>query len=320
MIRRRLLLFALMGTLNAWGSVDPQRQLDLLVVIGAPGSEEFGIAFKQAADRWMEGAKHSGKIAKLIEPSSTNQLEKIEGMLAGLRESERELWVVLIGHGTFDGKEAKFNLVGPDLSVERTAQILGGIKRPVVLVNCSSSSGPFINGISASNRIVITATKSGYEENYSRFGIFLSESVASRDADIDKDGQVSLLEAFLTASRKVEEFYKSEKRLATEHALLDDNGDKKGTAATFYKGVRPNKKAEGDEVLDGFRAHQIYFVPTGEEARLTPEIRNRRDALERKLEGLRKQKENLSEEDYLRLIEPVLLELGKLYQEADRQQ
>jgi hypothetical protein len=309
-----------MGALNAWGSVEPQRQLDLLVVIGAPGNEEFGIAFQQAADKWMEGAKRSGKIARLIGPSNTNQLEEVEGMLGGLRESERELWIVLIGHGTFDGKEAKFNLAGPDLSVERTAQILGSIKRPLVLINCSSSSAPFINGISAPNRIVITATKSGYEENYSRFGIYLSEAIDGRDADIDKDGQVSLLEAFLTASRKVEEFNKSEKRLATEHAFLDDNGDKKGTAASFYKGVRPSKKAEGDEVIDGFRAHQIYFVPTGEEARLSPEMRNRRDALERKLEELRKQKQSLKEDEYLHLIEPVLLELGKLYQEADRQQ
>ena len=136
---------------------------------------------------------------------------------------------MVIGHGTFDGKEAKFNLRGPDLSAADLAEWLKPFRRPVAVINCASASSPFINKLSATNRVIIAATRSGYEQNYARFGEYISSAVADPQADLDKDGQTSLLEAFLMASRRVAEFYNTEGRLATEHALLDDNGDGLGT-------------------------------------------------------------------------------------------
>src|SRR5206468_3358863 len=126
-----------------------------------------------------------------------------------------------------------------DLSAKQMAELLAPLPRPIILIDNSSSSAPFINELSRPNRIIITATKSGWEQNYTRFGKYFAKSVADPSADLDKDGQVSVLEAFLSASRQVEDFYKSERRLATEHALLDDNGDGKGTPASFFHGVRP---------------------------------------------------------------------------------
>src|SRR6185295_20405739 len=111
---------------------------------------------------------------------------------------------------------------------------------------------------------------------------------------------------FLGASRQVEEFYKSERRLSTEHALLDDNGDGKGTPATFYRGVRPAKKPDEAANVDGFRAHQIHFIPNEAEARLTPALRKKRNDIELQLEQLRSQKAQLSEDAYLEKIEPLL--------------
>jgi hypothetical protein len=226
------------------------------------------------------------------------------------------LWLILIGHGTFDGREAKFNLAGPDISAKELSARLQAIKRETIVINTSSSSAPFMNELASPSRIVVTATKSGYEENYTRFGKFFAKTIVDREADLDQDGQVSLLEAFLMASRQVEDFYKSEKRLATERALLDDNGDGKGTPFTFYRGVRPAKQPEENAKVDGLRAHQLHFLPSEEEARLSPELRRRRNELEDQLEQLRARKEKLPEVVYLSELEAIILQLSRLYHNA----
>ena len=172
---------------------------------------------------------------------------------------------MLIGHGTFDGREAKFNLRGPDMTDLELSEWLAPYKRPVVVINCASASGPFINRLSGSNRVVITATKSGYETNFARFGQYLAEAIADPHADLDKDGQVSLLEAFLTASSRVDEYYRTHSQLATEHALLDDNGDRLGTPPNWFRGVRATQRAKDGAALDGIRAHQLHLIPSDRE-------------------------------------------------------
>ena len=112
------------------------------------------------------------------------------------------------------------------------------------MINCASSSAPFINRLSAPDRVVVTATKSGYELNYARFGDYLSAPSPTPAADLDKDEQTSLLEAFLLASGRVAEFYEQEARLATETALIDDNGDGQGTPAAWFRGVRAVRRAK----------------------------------------------------------------------------
>src|SRR5262249_53253088 len=154
------------------------------------------------------------------------------------------LWIVLIGHGTFDGREAKFNLRGPDLTEVELAEWLAPLKRPAAVINCASASGPFLNRLSGPNRVVVTATRSGHEQNLARFGQSLAESIADPRADLDKDGQISLLEAYLTASSRVAEYYKTHAQLATEHPLLDDNGDKLGTPPDWFHGIRATKRAK----------------------------------------------------------------------------
>ncbi len=118
------------------------------------------------------------------------------------------------------------------------------MKRPLAVINCSSASAPFLNRLAGENRVVITATKSGDEQNFAHFGQYLAAAIADGDADVDKDGQVSLLEAYLTACRNLDEFYKQEARLPGEHALLDDNGDGLGTPAAWFRGVRATQRAK----------------------------------------------------------------------------
>ena len=178
---------------------------------------------------------------------------------------------------------------------------------------CASASAPFINRLAGENRVVITATKSGDEQNFARFGQYISAAIADPAADLDKDGQVSLLEAYLTACRQVEEFYEQEARLATEHALLDDNGDGLGTPAAWFRGLRATQRAKDGAALDGTRAHQFHLVASDRERKLPPEVRKRRDELELKIAALRDEKQKLDEEEYYERLEKLMVELAQVY-------
>jgi hypothetical protein len=234
---------------------------------------------------------------------------------AKVNAAAEPLWVVLIGHGTYDGREAKFNLRGPDLTDLELSQWLAPYKRPVVIINCASASGPFINRLSGSTRVVVTATKSGFEMNFARFGEYLAETIADPHADLDKDGQVSLLEAFLTAGSRVDEYYRTHSQLATEHALLDDNGDKLGTPPNWFHGVRATQRAKDGAALDGTRAHQLHLIPSDNERGIPVELRRKRDQLELSIAALRDQKQKLGEEEYYGRLDKLMVELARLYRE-----
>ncbi|MDY3560764.1 hypothetical protein R5W23_002010 [Gemmata sp. JC673] len=292
----------------------------VLVVVGAAGTPEYGAAFQKWADRWQTAAQKGSSEFVCIgqEPEGKeSDRDKLQALLARLpRASAAPLWVVLIGHGTDDGREARFNLRGPDVTARELADWLGPVKRPVAVVNCTSASGSFVTHLSGPDRVVVTATRSGSESNYARFGEHIANAIGDPTADLDKDGQVSLLEAFLTASDRVREFYRSEGRLATEHALLDDNGDKLGSAADWFQGVRAVKRAKDGAPVDGTRAHQWHLIPSARERALPAEVRKRRDELELALAGLRDQKSRIGEDEYYARVEKLMVELARLYATA----
>jgi hypothetical protein len=290
------------------------------VVVGAEGSEEYGKQFQAWASRWREAAKHGHADCVLIgleKEEKTPDHDRLKQELSKLTASSSEpVWLVLIGHGTFDGKLARFNLRGPDVSLPELSEWLKPVQRPLAIVNCASASGPFLNELSGPDRVVVTATKSGHEYNFARFGDYFSAAVADPKADLDKDDQTSLLEAFLMASAGVKEFYNGEGRLMTEHAILDDNSDRLGTPPDWFQGIRAVKSAKNGAV-DGLRANQLHLVRSSSEQQLSAEIRMQRDRLEQELAQLRLKKSQHSEEEYLKLIEPVLVELAELYERAD---
>ena len=218
----------------------------------------------------------------------------------------------MIGHGTFDRKTARFNLRGPDVSADDFAEWLEPMKRPVAVIDCSASSAPFLTKLSAERRVIITATKSGGEENFARFGEFLSQSIADANADLDKDDQTSLWEAYLAASRRTAEFYQSDGRLLTEHALLDDNGDGQGTRADIFLGLNLKAGVTVESPLDGAVAHQWHLVPGDRDAKLPPELHRRRDELELQIVALRNRKAKLAEDEYYEQLETLLVELARL--------
>lgn len=299
---------------------------EVIVVVGAPGEPEYESEFEKWAGRWQAVAERaeasftqigtSGESGHANQPTDRERLTEVLGGFAG--EGSRPLWIVLIGHGTFYRDVAKFNLVGPDISAAELAEQLEPIHRPTVIINTASASGPFINRLSREGRIIVTATKSGAEINYARLGDYFSAAIGSGDADLDHDGEVSVLEALLHASAEVRQFYESEARLSTEHALLDDNGDGLGTPASLFRGLRVEGELQEDAEPDGTLARRITLAPASVALPLSEGERDQRDELERRVESLRSRKDSMEEDEYYTELEPLLLQLGRLYREVEQ--
>jgi hypothetical protein len=292
----------------------------VVVVAGAPGDSEFANVFESEVKIWSDlcaRADAKSIIVGVELANATSDHDRLKAALAAEpKDAIGELWIVLVGHGTFDGKEAKFNLRGADVTASELADWLKPFKRPLALIDTSSASAPFLAKLSGQNRVVVSSTRSGFEQNYARFGKYFAEAIADPASDLDKDGQVSLLEAYLGAARRTAEFYKTEGRLATEHALLDDNGDGLGTPADWFKGSRATKQAREGASLDGPRAQQFVLLRSSAELQLSTAARAQRDELELAVAKLREKKARMAEEVYFRELEALLLKLAELYNGA----
>jgi hypothetical protein len=213
--------------------------------------------------------------------------------------------VVLIGHGSSDNQQAKFNLVGPDLTAKDYADLLRSLPTGrVVFVNCGSASGEFIKPISSQDHIVITATRSSNEQNATVFAEHFVTALTDPAADTDKNGRISMLEVFSYATKLTSDWYKREERLATEHALIDDNGD----------GVGHEQPAEGD----GGLAKVTYLDSkplevAGGDAELR-RLLSERQKLEESIEKLKAKKAEMKEDEYSAELERLLVELAKINQ------
>jgi hypothetical protein len=315
-----LLAMLVSGGSGGGGAADAGRPT-VLVVVGAEGTPEFGRAFEQWADRWAAAAERGGANVVVVgrgEPGGDEaggDKQRLRGVIEReVKSGTQPLWVVLIGHGTHDGKEAKFNLRGPDVSDAELAEWVAPCRRPLAVVNCASASAPFLNRLAGADRVVITATRSGSEVNFARFGDHLSAAIGDAAGDLDKDGQTSLLEAFLAASHGVEEFYKREGRLATEHALLDDNADGRGTPADWFQGTRATRAAKDGAPVDGAAAHRWHLVLSDAEQAMGADARAARDKLEAEVETLRSKKAGMAEADYYARLEELMVRLARVYE------
>jgi hypothetical protein len=313
-----LLLVALTcASLRAAGETSLSNNVTVVLVVGAAGESEFGSNFVEQAELWTKVIRRAGAgmiTIGLKGAADEVDREVLKRTLASERKDGGEaLWLVLIGHGTFDGKEARFNLRGPDLTPTDLVDWFGPFHRPVVIINTAAASAPWLSKLSGTNRVVVTATRSGNEQNFSRFGLSLARAMSEESSDLDKDGQVSILEAFLSASSRVVESYESDGRLITEHALIDDDGNGLGTPSDWFRGVLPIKKPTSKGTTDGARARQLHLVLSNDELALAPEIRAKRDALELEIARLRETKSQRPLEAYYEDLEKILTELSKAY-------
>lgn len=293
---------------------------DLIIVVGAAGEDGYGGKFREWATRWEAAGRRGGWRTHLIgfdDPAADSgaaDRPRLERALAEAAvEKEAELWIVFIGHGTFDKRATKFNLRGPDVSPEDVATWLVAVERPVAMIDCSSASGPFLQKLAGRNRVVVTATKSGGEQFFARFGDHVSRAIDSPAADLDKDGQTSLLEAFLEASRLTKRFYDDDGgRIVSEHALLDDNGDGFGSPADAYRGLEPKAAADPTKPFDGLTAHLWHLVRSDADAALAPEQLRQRTELELAVHALRRRKAEMPADAYFAELERLLLKIAEI--------
>lgn len=280
------------------------------VIINGPGGEpvyakQFDEWTKQLSGVLAERFGFDSKNVKVLSEKSATA-EEVKRTFATLKsqlDANNVLFVFLIGHGSFDGKESKFNLVGPDLSASEYNVLLSSLPaRRVVVLNMASASGEFIKSLAAKGRITITATRNGQETNATRFAGFFISALSATDADTDQDGHVSVLEAFVYASRLTGDYYKQAGRLATEHALIDDNGDGIG-----------REKAEAGE---GLLARATYLDSlSGVEAAAsatTAKLLKERTRLEGEIEQLIARKTDMPEAQYEATLERLFIELAKV--------
>jgi hypothetical protein len=291
----------------------------LLIVVGLAGDPEHGALFHKwgaalaeasaavgvTPDRLVYLVDNKGEEDKLAGGRSTR--EEIGAALARFAKAatpEDVVYVVLIGHGSYDGRSARFNLPGPDMGpAEFNAALKVLPTKQIVFVNTSSSSGPFIEAMSGPGRTIITATRSGAEQFATLFGGHFVEALTSTDADADKNQRVTMLEAFRFAKAGVARAYEQEGLLATEHALLDDNGDKEGSQDPMPTGA------------DGKLAATLSLGSVADAAPLPadPALRalyvERRD-LERRVESLRLLKDSLPPAKYAAELERLVTDLA----------
>jgi hypothetical protein len=300
-------------------------QTHVIIVTGASGEPKYAESFHAAGSALVDAlvtkhglapddvtylaedpARDTGRID--AKSSKAEVARAIAGVSSRARAGDRVL-LVLIGHGSHAGSDSRFNLPGPDLTAAELGVMLDPLRAmQVAVVNAASASGDFLPALSAKNRVVITATKSSYERNETLFPRYFVAAFTTPGADIDKDERVSLLEAFVYAKREVARAYETDTRLPTEHAMLDDDGDRRGSP-------EPDPRAG-----DGSLARRFIVGgarPASSVAASAPgggALAARKTELEAQVDSLRRRKESMAADAYQRELERLLVELARVSQ------
>lgn len=230
----------------------------------------------------------------------------IERIAAEADPSARVMFV-LIGHGSFRNDEAALNIPGPDLTAAEWNTALEPLgDRMIAVVNVASSSGPFTEALAATGRTVITATRSGQERNETQFGRYFAEAFGGGAADLDKDGRLSLLEAFIYARSETARYYDEEGLLATEHAQIDDDGDGEAIDVPVDGGTDGAVAATFRFTSSSAAAAADAPPADSTTARIEAEIAE----IEAQLAILRSRRDEMSQEDYDVELEALLVDLA----------
>ncbi len=287
-----------------------------VTVAGLGGTPEYEAQFA----KWntdLDGLLRANGPGTVVETltgeSATRQgLRQLLAKLAVEIHPDDAFALLLIGHGTFDGRDYKLNLPGPDVTATELAAMLNRIPAAEQLVvNMTSASGASLAALAKRNRIVITATKSGNEKNATVFARYWIDALRDPAADTDKNGTVSALEAFQYAEDKTAAYFQTEKLLATEHPVLSDTG-----AAT---GVRDPKPENGQGSLAA--TFPVLRAPSETAQSASPEKQKlllKKQQLEAKIDRLKYQKAAMSESEYKQQLTALLLDLARTQAEIDR--
>ena len=286
-----------------------------VIVSGVSGTEKFAASQKT----WVSSLQTTlqqrlgfaaDRVTVLSDggaPTAIANRDNVTRTLASLKSrltAEDTLLVVLIGHGTYDGTAAKFNLVGPDMDSREWKTLFDGLAARLVFVNTTSSSFQFVPALAAKNRIVIAATDSAAQKYATMFPQFFIEGLdQGAKADNDKNGRLSVWEAFVYASQAVKQAFEKQGTLVTERSVIDDNGDGVGQEAAAAKGT------------DGVLAKTTFLDPLPASAAANPALaglEKRRISLEAEIEQLRAKKGEMPAGQYEEEFERLAVELAKI--------
>jgi hypothetical protein len=282
---------------------------------GLGGEPDYTQRFKMWADDIDGSLKKAGgdaNVVTLVAPTRDQIRDKLNEV-ARLAKPADSVVLMLIGHGTFDGIEYKFNIPGADLSGAELAALLDKIPATrQCVVNMTSSSGGSIAFLRKANRVVISATKAGTEKNATVFARYWAEALRDPAADVDKNESVSALEAFHYAQHKTTEFFDTQKRLATEHPVLEDTGKGEG------------EKSPSAENGEGKLAAAFALVRLGANAAAARDpnkrpLLDKKEELEQAIDKLKYEKAAMPLEAYKKQLTTLLLELAKTQEALDKQ-
>ena len=296
----RLVAFFLLAALSAPAATF------YVTISGLGGEPDYDQRFKMWAEDIDGSLKKAGgdaTVVTLLAPTR-EQIRARFAQLAGQVKPADALVLMLIGHGTYDGVDYKFNIPGADITGAELASLLDRVPATrQLVVNMTSSSGASIAALRKSTRVVITATKSGTEKNATVFARYWAEALRDPAADSDKNESVSALEAFHYAQRKATESYDSQKRLSTEHAVLEDTGKGEG------------EKAPSAENGEGKLAGAFTVVRLGANAAASRDpakraLLDKKEQLEQAIDKLKYEKAAMPSNEYKRQLTRLLLELA----------
>jgi hypothetical protein len=285
-----------------------------VTISGLGGETDYEQRFKMWAEDIDSSMKKAGGDAQVITMVAPKR-DEIRARFATLSQQMKPadaLVLVLIGHGTYDGVEYKFCVPGSDMTATELAGLLDRLPaQKQLVVNTTSSSGGSIEALRRPTRVVVAATKSGSEKNATVFGRYWAEALREPAADTDKNEAVSALEAFNYAERKTAEFYDTQKRLSTEHAVLEDTG--KG------EGERKPSADNGEGKLAGTFA--VVRLGANAAAARDPNKRpllEHKEELEQAIDKLKYEKAAMPAEEYKKQLTQLLLELAKTQAELEK--
>jgi hypothetical protein len=236
------------------------------------------------------------------EQGTADNVRKLVGELRKQVSGDDLVLIVLLGHGTFDGDAAKFNLVGRDLTAAEWGALLKGMPGRLALVNTTAASYPFLEHLSGPDRVIITATDSVAQKYATVFPQYFVKALGEASSDLDKNGQTSLFEVFAATSAAVKQHYEQRGQLTTERAVLDDNGDRIGREA----------EAPGP---DGGLARLFYLDAPTAAAANDPELAallKQRRTLEAQAEALKARKGAVADPAWQAEYEQLMIELAKV--------
>ncbi len=259
---------------------------------GEAGYEQRFVAWARDLARLAPSETLTGAVA------TRDRLREVLQRIAREATADDDFILTLIGHGTWDGVDYRFNLPGPDITAAELAGLLTAVKAGrQLVVNTTSASGASIEPLKALNRVVIAATKSGTERLVTVFARYWVEALRDPSADTDKNESISAAEAFRYATEKTKSFYETQKRLATEHAMMEEA--EQGLAGRF--------------VLARFGSAGAALSNPAKRALLA-----RKESIEQAIDKLKYEKAALPAAEYTKQLTALLLELARVQEELDK--